>query len=99
VGTQRCWVKEAGLAGLRYVLRYFGKKMGKASEQYVSPVEDGIAQGRRPDFTDGGLIRSLGGWEAVKKLRRPGHDRIKRLLYKSVSADCRKEFIDMLCPV
>ncbi len=49
---------------MRYVQRYFGKNMGKARELYVSYVEDGIDQERRPEFTGSGLIRSLGGWES-----------------------------------
>jgi putative transposase len=35
-------------------------------------VEKGIDQGRRPELVGGGLIRSLGGWSAVKALRRTG---------------------------
>jgi putative transposase len=30
----------------------------------------GVAQGRRTDLQGGGLIRSLGGWQAVQALRR-----------------------------
>ena len=33
--------------------------------------------GRRPELTGGGLIRSLGGWDAVKKMKLTGQDRIK----------------------
>ena len=33
--------------------------------------------GRRPELVGGGLIRSLGGWDAVKKMRLTGQDRIK----------------------
>ncbi|MFZ3045169.1 MAG: helix-turn-helix domain-containing protein, partial [Desulfatirhabdiaceae bacterium] len=39
--------------------------------------EKGIALGRRPELTGGGLIRSLGGWDEIKKMRRSGQDRIK----------------------
>ena len=37
------------------------------------PVEKGIDQGRHPELVGGGLIRSLGGWSAVKALRRTGN--------------------------
>jgi type I restriction enzyme R subunit len=37
----------------------------------------GYDQGRRPELTGGGLIRSLGGWAASKKLRLKGQDRLK----------------------
>jgi hypothetical protein len=40
-------------------------------------VKKGIDQGRRPELTGGGLVRSLGGWSMVKKLRLKGQDRIK----------------------
>ena len=37
------------------------------------PVEKGIDQGRHPELVGGGLIRSLGGWSAVKALHRTGN--------------------------
>ena len=33
-------------------------------------MEKGIADGKRPELTGGGLIRSVGGWAAAKALRR-----------------------------
>ncbi len=33
-------------------------------------MEKGIADGKRTEFTGGGLIRSVGGWAAAKALRR-----------------------------
>jgi hypothetical protein len=33
-------------------------------------VEKGVANGKRPELTGGGLIRSVGGWAAAKALRR-----------------------------
>lgn len=36
-----------------------------------------MRKGRRPELTGGGLIRSLGGWAASKKLRLKGKDRLK----------------------
>lgn len=60
-----------------YVLGCFGKKRGTAKKRYWSYVEKGISMGRRPDLVGGGLIRSMGGWEAVKKMRLTGQDRIK----------------------
>ncbi len=33
-------------------------------------MKEGIEQGRRPELTGGGLIRSLGGWSKVKDLRK-----------------------------
>lgn len=52
------------------VLRLFGKKVAAARRQYRDFVEKGIALGKRDDLTGGGLIRSHGGWENVKAMRR-----------------------------
>ena len=59
------------------MLGYFGKKIGEARKKYRSYVEQGIALGKRPELTGGGLIRSLGGWDEVKKMKLKGQDRIK----------------------
>ena len=55
-----------------YVLKWFGKTQGEAKKAYRSYVIKGIKQGRRPELVGGGLIRSLGGWSAVKAMRRTG---------------------------
>ena len=60
-----------------YVLSFFGQSLAKARRAYAVYVEAGIAQGKRPDLTGGGLIRSLGGWEEVKRIREGGPDRLK----------------------
>ncbi|HPJ67596.1 MAG TPA: transposase [Desulfobacteraceae bacterium] len=60
-----------------YVLGYFGKTEGEARKKYRSYVEKGIELGRRPELVGGGLIRSLGGWDEVKKLKLKGKERIK----------------------
>jgi REP element-mobilizing transposase RayT len=61
----------------KYVLSYFGKKVSESRKVYLSYVKKGIDQGRRPELTGGGLVRSLGGWSMIKKLRLKGQDRIK----------------------
>ena len=53
-----------------FILRQFGKKVPSARRAYRAYVEKGIAQGRRPELVGGGLIRSAGGWSAVKTMRR-----------------------------
>lgn len=60
-----------------YVLSYFGRRLPEARKAYFFYVKAGVEQGRRPDLVGGGLIRSLGGWTAVKKRRLTGHNRIK----------------------
>jgi len=65
--------KEREWQEVEYVLGYFGNRVGDARKKYRSYVKKGIEQGRRPELVGGGLIRSLGGWEAVKKIRLEGH--------------------------
>jgi REP element-mobilizing transposase RayT len=58
------------------VLQRFGRATGRARHAYGAFVKAGIAQGRRPDLTGGGLIRSLGGWEAVQERKGAGQERV-----------------------
>jgi len=57
---------------VEYVLGYFGRSVHRAKKGYLGYVEAGLEQGRRDELTGGGLIRSLGGWAEVKKLRLKG---------------------------
>ena len=59
-----------------YILGLFDNTKSKARRFYSSFVKKGIEDGRRPELVGGGLIRSLGGWSAVKALRGRA-DRIK----------------------
>ena len=52
------------------VLGRFAIRPRRARETYRDFVAAGIPQGRRPDLQGGGLVRSLGGWAAVRALRR-----------------------------
>jgi putative transposase len=54
----------------KYVLRLFGSRKSIARRCYREFVQKGIAAGRRRELTGGGLIRSIGGWSAVKALRK-----------------------------
>ena len=60
-----------------YVLGLFGRRVGEARKGYESYVKDGVPLGRRPELVGGGLIRSLGGWDEVNKMRLTGQHRIK----------------------
>jgi len=53
-----------------YVLNQFGKKVSAARKGYRAYLAKGVGQGRRPELVGGGLIRSAGGWSAVKAMRR-----------------------------
>jgi len=59
----------------RYVLSCFGKSLAEARQSYSSYVKEGLSQGRRPELVGGGLIRSLGGWKAIKRMGK--RERIK----------------------
>ena len=59
-----------------YVLSYFGRTAKSARKAYINYVEGGIGQGRRGDLTGGGLIRSIGGWSEVKRLREQGQEHV-----------------------
>lgn len=52
------------------ILGRFGARRRQAVERYRLFVREGVSQGRRPELTGGGLVRSAGGWEAVGLLRR-----------------------------
>jgi putative transposase len=60
-----------------YILGFFGKSVGEARREYRSYVKKGISMGRQPELVGGGLIRSLGGWDEVKKIKLSGQERIK----------------------
>ena len=69
--TKREWQDD------EYVLRYFGKRVGSSRKKYLCYIDEGISMGRRPELVGGGLIRSMCGWDEVKKIRLRGQDRIK----------------------
>ena len=54
------------------ILERFASTKGRAIRAYHRFVEDGLGEGRRPEFTGGGLIRSQGGWSQVLALRTRG---------------------------
>ena len=52
------------------VLQLFGKNKYAARKKYRDFVDKGIGQGRNQELTGGGLLRSIGGWSALKSMRR-----------------------------
>jgi putative transposase len=54
------------------VLSLFGKRASLARRQYREYIKKGLDQGRRPELIGGGLVRSTGGWEAVRSMRKAG---------------------------
>ena len=65
------YAKSLGRMQITFLSR-FGRKAGQGRRDYRRYVGEGINQGPRPELVGGGLVRSLGGWSAVKCLRRSG---------------------------
>jgi REP element-mobilizing transposase RayT len=55
-----------------YVLSMFGHTTRGAIKAYSMFMAKGVTAGRRPELVGGGLIRSVGGWSALKGYRRIG---------------------------
>ncbi len=49
-----------------YVLSTFGKNMQTSKAAYQQFMREGLHQGYRTELIGGGLVRSVGGWAAVK---------------------------------
>jgi hypothetical protein len=64
--TKQAW------QNINYVYRLFGNRNGKARKRYREFVVKGIAEGRRPDLTGGGLLRRIGGWTALLEFHKAG---------------------------
>jgi hypothetical protein len=67
---------EHGFQDVDYILNLFGGKIPEARGLYLEFVKKGVAAGRRPDLTGGGLVRSAGGWSSLKAMRK-GESRMK----------------------
>jgi REP element-mobilizing transposase RayT len=59
-----------------YVLKFYAPKGLSARRRYRQYVQKGVGAGRKPDLVGGGLVRSAGGWSAVKAMRE-GFERVK----------------------
>ena len=59
-----------------HILKFYSNNRLSARRRYREYVAKGIDEGRKPDLVGGGLVRSAGGWSAVKALRK-GFERIK----------------------
>lgn len=55
------------------ILTEFGATRRKALKEYRRFMQEGFDQGRLPELTGGGLIRSRGGWSQVLSARRSGN--------------------------
>ncbi|MFC1878086.1 transposase [Thermodesulfobacteriota bacterium] len=55
-----------------YVLGLFGNSIRSGKRSYGEFIKKGVGKGNRPDLVGGGLVRSAGGWTALKSLRQTG---------------------------
>jgi REP element-mobilizing transposase RayT len=55
-----------------YIYGIFSENKREAKKIYREFVKKGISQGKRPDLTGGGLLRSSGGWTGLKESRKAG---------------------------
>jgi REP element-mobilizing transposase RayT len=55
------------------ILTQFGPTPARARRAYRAFLAAGVSQGQRRELQGGGLVRSLGGWQAVTAARRTGH--------------------------
>jgi hypothetical protein len=58
----------SGFQDVDYVLGLFGDKVSRARRHYLQYVRKSIGLGRRPELVGGGLLRSNGGWGAIKAM-------------------------------
>ncbi|MFV2059010.1 MAG: transposase, partial [Thiohalomonadales bacterium] len=78
------WTGHAGLMGNHIqvwqnreeVLELFGIKVKSAQVNYRKFIREGISEMRKMNYSGGGLVRSYGGWETVKYLRKDHQVRI-----------------------
>ena len=57
---------------INYVYGLFSEQKGQARKAYQTFVQNGVSQGKSPEFTGGGLLPSVGGWMALKGFRKAG---------------------------
>jgi putative transposase len=62
--------REASWQNADEVLERFGKEYKRARHAYRQFVSDGMTQGRRPELSGGGLIRSIGGRQKLEAFQR-----------------------------
>ena len=67
---------EPGFQDVDYILNLFGGKDPEVRRCHLEFVKKGGAAGRRSDLTGVGLVRSGGGWSALRAMRN-GESRMK----------------------
>lgn len=55
-------LKKSDWQDVKKVIGMFGKSRYHALKKYEQFIANGVDEGRKPELTGGGLIRSVGGW-------------------------------------
>ena len=63
-------LKKSDWQDVEKVIGMFGKRRYPALKKYEEFIGKGIDEGRKPELTGGGLIRSAGGWHELRELRK-----------------------------
>jgi hypothetical protein len=82
-----------GFQDVGYIMNLFGRRIPEARRRYLEFAKKGVAAGRRPDLIGGGLVRSVGGWSALRAMRK-AESRMKgdeRILGEG-------DFVETICP-
>ncbi len=64
--------KKNGWQATDQVLALFAGRVSLARRRYREYIQKGIGQGQSADLVGGGLVRSAGGWSAVRSMRKAG---------------------------
>lgn len=63
-------LKKSDWQDVEKVVGMFGKRRHQALKKYEQFMAKGAGEGKKPELTGGGLIRSVGGWHELKELRK-----------------------------
>jgi REP element-mobilizing transposase RayT len=63
-------LKKSDWQDVEKVIGMFGKRRYRALIKYEEFIGKGVDEGRKPELTGGGLIRSAGGWHELRELRK-----------------------------
>jgi len=63
-------LKKSDWQDVEKVIGMFGKRRYRALIKYEEFIVKGVDEGRKPELTGGGLIRSAGGWHELRKMRK-----------------------------
>jgi hypothetical protein len=63
-------LKKSDWQDVEKVIGMFGNRRYRALKKYEQFIAKGVDEGRKPELSGGGLIRSVGGWHELRELRK-----------------------------